>query len=159
MNLYIQIENGQPINHPAFEDNLIQAFGAVPENWEKFVRLERPTLEQTQEFCDPYVKYEKIDGVWTDVFQIKELTDEEARLKKIDEYKLEWNALPQRDNFSAWVLNEETIQYEPPIPRPADRKVIWHGASNSWVDMPVKPSDGKKYRMDFYTSSWVEVGQ
>ena len=42
MNLYIQIENNQPINHPAFEENLLQAFGAIPAHWEPFVRVERP---------------------------------------------------------------------------------------------------------------------
>ena len=43
MNLYIQTENGQPINHPAFEDNLIQAFGEVPAHWAPFNRIHQPT--------------------------------------------------------------------------------------------------------------------
>ena len=42
MNLYIETNNGQTINHPAFEDNLIQAFGSIPEHFEPFVRVERP---------------------------------------------------------------------------------------------------------------------
>ena len=29
MKLYIEAENNQPKNHPAFEDNLIQAFGQI----------------------------------------------------------------------------------------------------------------------------------
>ena len=44
MNLYIETENGQPKNHPAFEDNLIQAFGDIPEHWVPFERIERPQL-------------------------------------------------------------------------------------------------------------------
>jgi hypothetical protein len=164
MNLYIQIKNGQPINHPVFEDNLIEVFGCVPEDWEKFVRAEHPQLEEHEIFDDPHVIYEKINGVWTDIFQIKEISEEEKqlkekekRLKEINEYKARWNLLPQRDNFSAWVFNEEIMQYEPPIPRPTDRPVVWHGASNSWVDRPDEPNDGKEYHFDFYTSSWVEV--
>jgi hypothetical protein len=171
MNLYIQIENGQPINHPALEENLIEAFGEIPNGWEKFVRVEPPTLEFNQTFEDPHVVYDNINGIWTDVFQIRELTAEEQDQKRVreearaleiyqkavDEYKARWAALPQRDNFSAWVFNQETIKYEPPIPRPTDREVIWHGASNSWVDRPIKPDDGKQYKIDFYTSSWVEV--
>jgi hypothetical protein len=171
MNLYIQVENGQPINHPSLEENLIEAFGAIPENWESFVRIERPILEWNQTFEDPHVIYGAVNGEWTDVFQIRELTAEEQEQKRaqeaeqakqdhkllIDSYKAKWDVLPQRDNFSAWMFNEETIQYEPPIPRPTDREVIWHGASNSWVDRPIKPNDGKKYKIDFYTSTWVEV--
>ena len=42
MKLYIQVENGQPINHPAFADNLTQAFGQIPNTWEPFYRIERP---------------------------------------------------------------------------------------------------------------------
>jgi hypothetical protein len=162
MNLYIQIENGQPINHPAFEENLIQAFGAVPDNWEKFIRLEPPALGSNQVFDNPRVIYEKVNGTWTDVYQIRDMTLkelEEKKLKEIEYYKGLWNSLPQRDNFSSWVFNEETIKYEPPIPRPTDREVIWHGASNSWVDRPIKPDDGKEYIIDFYTLSWVEVSQ
>ena len=38
-NLYIQIENNQPINHPATEENLLQAFGSIPSNWSPFKRI------------------------------------------------------------------------------------------------------------------------
>ena len=160
MNLYIQIENDQPVNHPAFEDNLIEAFGSIPNHWEPFTRLEKPTLGANEKFDNPDVTYEKINGVWTDVYHVVEITAEEkAAIKqtKIEAYKEAWQALPQRDNFSAWVFNEETIQYEPPMPRPTDREVIWSGANNGWVDKPQKPDDGKTYRLDFYTSSWVEI--
>jgi hypothetical protein len=160
MNLYIQTENGQPVNHPAFEDNLIQAFGEVPAHWEPFVRVEHPTLGEFEKWGDPRITYEKVNGVWTDVYHVVEITAEEkAAIKqaKIDAYKTIWALLPQRDNFSAWVFNEETIKYEPPIPRPTDREVIWSGANNGWVDRPQKPDDGKMYKLDFYTSSWVEV--
>jgi hypothetical protein len=160
MNLYIQTENNQPVNHPAIEDNLIQAFGEVPAHWEPFVRVEHPTLGEFEKWGDPRVTYEKVNGVWTDVYHVVEITAEEkAAIKqaKIDAYKTAWALLPQRDNFSAWVFNEETIKYEPPIPRPTDREVIWSGANNGWVDRPKKPDDGKMYKLDFYTSSWVEV--
>jgi len=160
MNLYIQTENGQPINHPALEENLLQAFGAVPSNWEPFVRVASPVLGEYETFDDPHVVYEKVDGVWTDVHQVIKISAAEkaaVKQREIDAYKATWAKLPQRDNFSAWVFNEETIKYEPPIPRPTDREVIWSGANNDWVDKPQKPDDGKTYRLDFYTSSWVEV--
>ena len=160
MTLYIQIENGQPVNHPAFEENLIDAFGEIPNTWELFVRLERPSLNEFQKFDNPAITYEKVNGIWTDVFHVSEMTAEEKEnihQEKIAEYKTIWAKLPQRDNFSAWIFNPETIKYEPPIERPTDREVIWHGASNAWVDKPQRPDDGKEYKLDFYTSSWVEV--
>lgn len=158
MNLYIQIKNGQPVNHPALEDNLLAAFGAVPVNWEPFIRVKFPVLGNYEKWNNPDVTYEKVDGVWTDVYHVIAMSAEE-KTAKIDEHKLKWAALPQRDNFSAWTINEETLRYEPPIPRPTDREVIWSGVNNGWVDRPQKPDDGKTYKLDFYTSSWVEVTQ
>jgi hypothetical protein len=166
MNLYIEIENGQPKNHPAFEANLIEAFGSVPTQWEPFIRVEQPVLEEYEVLDPNEPTYEKVNGVWTDVWVLRSMTVEEKAIKnqekkqkEIDAYKIVWAALPQRDNFSAWVFNEEIVKYEPPIPRPTDREVIWSGANNGWVDKPQKPDDGKEYRFDFYTSSWVEVTQ
>jgi hypothetical protein len=158
MNLYIQIENGQPINHPAYEDNLLAAFSLIPTNWEPFIRVEFPTLGKFEKWDDPDITYEKINGVWTDVYHVIAMSAEE-KTAKIDERKANWAALPQRDNFSAWTFNEEILWYEPPIPRPTDREVMWSGANNGWVDRPPKPDDGKTYTLDFYTSSWVEVTQ
>lgn len=40
--------------------------------------------------------------------------------------------------FPSWVLNETTGLYEAPVPRPADRFVIWDESTLQWVD----PSDG-----------------
>ena len=60
MNLYIQIENGLPINHPAFEDNLIQAFGKVPDHWEEFVRVEKPLNIGIYQICSEEPIYQKI---------------------------------------------------------------------------------------------------
>ena len=44
MNLYIQIKDGQPINHPAFKNNLLEAFKEIPTDWEIFLRVEKPSL-------------------------------------------------------------------------------------------------------------------
>lgn len=85
MNLFIQVEDGQPINHPAFEDNLIQAFGAVPDHWEPFVRIERPTpgTYEVLEFDKP--TYQKVDGVWTDVWSVRPMTEDEIANQKMSQ--------------------------------------------------------------------------
>jgi len=77
-NLYIQVENNAPVNHPAFEDNLIQAFNSVPPNWEPFVRVEQPELPLHQVLVSQQPVYEKVYGVWTDVWSFRQMTSEEV---------------------------------------------------------------------------------
>jgi hypothetical protein len=158
MNLYIKVENGQPIKNPVFEENLLQVFGAVFENWEPFVRVEKPTLGVYQILESPEPIYQKVNGVWTDVWSLREMTAEEKSAKQ-QVVKDAFAARDQASNWSAWTFDEDTCKYQPPIPRPTDREVIWSGANNDWVDKPQKPDDGKTYRLDFYTSSWVEITQ
>jgi hypothetical protein len=168
MKLYIEVENGQVKNHPALEDNLIQAFGIVPEHWEPFIRVEEPVLEAYKFFDDPKVTYEKINGVWTDVFHIRDMTVEEKTAKetkekqeKIDAFKEAWARFPQRENWATWVFNEETIAYDPPIPRPAPDQekldagisTFWCGAENRWKDSPVRPEGD--YEFDFFAWQWI----
>ena len=75
MNLYIETENGQPKNHPAFEENLIQAFGEVPFNWIPFTRVEKPDIAVYEVYEG--VTYEFIDGAYTDVHHVRPMTDAE----------------------------------------------------------------------------------
>jgi hypothetical protein len=141
MKLYIQIENGQPVNHPAFEQNLVEVFGSIPENWEPFNRIERPMCDVYQVVSEEPV-YEKINEIWTDVWTIRDMTEEEEekinKQKELDEASKQavkdfWATLPNRENFSSWVFDEEIGQYLPPIPRPTEGDFRWDGALNSWV--------------------------
>ena len=84
MNLYIQVENNQPINHPAFEDNLIQVFGSIPSNWEPFIRVQQPVLEEYEVLVSNEPKYEKIDNIWMDVWYVRDMTSEEKLIKMDD---------------------------------------------------------------------------
>ena len=42
MALFIQIQNEQPVNHPVYDFNLIQAYGTIPQGWAMFNRIEQP---------------------------------------------------------------------------------------------------------------------
>jgi hypothetical protein len=81
MNLYIQIKNNQPFEHPAFEENLLQAFGTVPEHWEPFVRVQCPVPTIYQN-VDEEPTYQKINGVWTDNWNLRDMTSEEKLAKQ-----------------------------------------------------------------------------
>lgn len=162
MKLYIQIENGQPVNHPALEDNLIEALGGVPDNWEPFNRVERPT-PKLYEIVDPDTPtYQKIDGVWADVWTLRNMTDAEKAAHQqavIDGF----NTRDQSENWSAWTLDEATCAMVPPIPRPEidqsklDQGIAtyWCGADNNWKDTPVRPEG--RHKFDFIAWQWVPV--
>jgi hypothetical protein len=166
MNLYIEIENGQTKNHPAFEENLLQAFGAIPEKFEPFVRVERPKPSIYQYFASNESTYQKIDGVWTDVWQLRDITAEEkARMQQ--EVRDAFNSREQASNWSAWTLDEATCTMIPPIPRPepdqtkldAGIRTFWCGAENNWKDTSARPTDDKQYKFDFFAWQWTEVTQ
>ena len=164
MNLYIEIENGQPKNHPAFEDNLIQAFGFVPSNWEVFVRTERPELLPYQVFDFTNPSYGKVNNEWTDVWSIRDMTAEEKTAKQqvvIDAF----NSREQAENWSAWVLDDATCKMIPPITRPEPDQTkldagiftFWCGADSNWKNTPPRPVDNNQYKFDFLAWQWVQV--
>jgi len=163
MNLYIETENGQTKNHPAFEDNLIKAFGSVPEHWKPFVRVERPTgIYQVLE--SENVVYAKVNGVWTDVWSVREMTAEEKMVVQ-QAVITGFNEREYASNWSAWTLDDATCTMIPPIPRPepnqtkldAGIRTFWCGANSNWKDTPVRPVDDNQYKFDFFAWQWVQV--
>jgi len=162
MKLYIETENDVTKNHPAFEDNLMQAFGAIPEHWEPFTRVERPvpTVYQVLESDEPV--YAKVGGVWTDVWTVRDMTNEEKATKQ-QAVRDAFNAREQAENWSTWALDEATCTMEPPTPRPEpdqtklDQRILtfWCGADNAWKDTPARPEG--EYKFDFLAWQWVAV--
>jgi len=157
MKLYIQTQNNQPVNHPAFEDNLIQAFGAIPAQWEPFTRIERPVPGVYQTMDSQEAVYAKVDGVWTDVWTVRDLTVEEKTAKQ-QAVVTAFNDRPQASNWSAWTLDEATCTMQPPIPRPElveGKLVFWCGADANWKEAPARPEGN--YKFDFFAWDWVAV--
>lgn len=160
MKLYIQVENGQPVNHPALENNLMQTFNEIPTNWEAFDRPERPSPTPYQVIDAQLGSYVKLNGVWTDVWSIRDMTAEEKAAKQ-QAVRDEFNARDQAENWSAWVLDESTCMMQPPIPRPEPDQAkltqgimtFWCGADVNWKDTPVRPEG--KYKFDFIAWAWV----
>lgn len=135
MKLYIQIENGQPVNHPALEENLMQAFNVIPDNWIAFERIERPQIGVYDLFDQDYPEYQLVDGIYKDVWLIRPMNELEKTAKQ-QVVKDRWDSLPNRENFTAWVFDEVTCSYIPPVPRPDDGKLYkWDGTVNNWVEV------------------------
>jgi len=80
LELYIQIRNGQPFEHPIFADNFRAAFPDVdtenlPDTFAKFIRVDQPAID-TYEVYEG-VTYQWFDGIVKDVHSVRPMTDEE----------------------------------------------------------------------------------
>lgn len=81
--LYIQIRDGQPHEHPIFADNFREAFPDVdtenlPDTFAKFIRVDTPLLD-TYEVYEG-VTYGWVDGVVKDVHHVRSMTEEERQV-------------------------------------------------------------------------------
>ena len=112
--------------------------------------------------------YELVDGVYKDVWQKRDMTAEEKEVTRqtaIQAAQSAWATRDQAENWSAWVFNEETIKYEPPITRPEKNQAkldagiftVWCGADANWKDTPARPVDENEYTFDFFAWQWVQV--
>jgi hypothetical protein len=134
MELFIRIKDGQPFEHPIFGDNFRQAFPNVdtnnlPAEFARFVRVETPAVGVYEK--NQTVSYQLIDGAYTDVFSVEQMTAQEIAAKQ-QAIKDAWAA----NGYASWVFNETTCAFDPPTPM---------------------PTDGKFYRWDEPTTSWIEV--
>ena len=162
MNLYIETENNQAKHHPASGENLMHRFGEIPAHWEPFIRFEMPKIGPYEILESSVSTYQKIDGMWTDVWAIRKLSSEEKTIKQ-QEVITAFNIREQAENWSAWKLNEATCTIQPPIPRPeldqakmeSNIFAMWCGADNNWKDAPVRPEG--EYKFDFFAWNWVPI--
>lgn len=87
MELFIKIRDGKPVDHPIFGDNFRQAFPNIdtehlPPEFAKFVRIEPPEIGNFE--VSDGVTYEWLNGVVTDVYHIRPMTDEEHAIKQAE---------------------------------------------------------------------------
>ena len=136
MNLYIQLENGEPVNHPIMEDNLRQAFPEMDLNNlpETFARFERVMSPETSVYeINEGLTYEWVDGVVKDVHHVRAMTVEEQTAKQ-DVTKAEW----QQNGFASWTFDEETCRFLAPSPYPEDGKFyVWDEPTLNWVEYTI----------------------
>lgn len=87
MNLYIRIIDGQPFEHPIFEDNFKEAFPHIdvdnlPSNFAKFIRVQNPHVGALGSFI-PEVAYQWVGDVVMDVWTLRPMTPEEIEAKRL----------------------------------------------------------------------------
>jgi hypothetical protein len=83
--LYIKVENGEAVEHPAMPDNLMQVFGKIPDNYEPFMRFsddQRTPLDVFEVVDDTAPLYKKVNGIWTDAYARRPMTAEERAEKE-----------------------------------------------------------------------------
>ena len=101
MELYIQIKNGQPYEHPILGDNFREAFPHVdvnnlPSEFARFERTENPQNAGVKQIdC---VRYEFVGDVVKDVWFVRDMTESEIEdtakaltagiLKNIEQFKI-----------------------------------------------------------------------
>lgn len=134
MELFIRLKNGQPVEHPIFGDNFRQAFPDVdtnnlPEWVARFERIPQPALGVYEVYEG--VTYQWDAGVVKDVHQVRPMTVAEKTAKQ-DAVKAVW----AQNGFASWAFDEDTCSFKPPVHM---------------------PTDGKLYRWDEPTVSWIEV--
>lgn len=153
MNLYLKIENGQPVGHPVQQDNLVHAFPDIdinnlPDGWVNFTRVQPPTPGIFQKVND-WGTYAEINGVWQDSWVVTDMTQEEKE-SIISSYK----ANPPFPNA---ILNETTLLWDKPEKPTDGQNYLWNPLTFTWTVVSVKPDDGKKYNFNWNSMQWVET--
>ena len=112
LELYIQIRDGQPFEHPIFGDNFRQAFPDVDtdnlptDRFAPFIRVEKPAIN-TYEVYEG-VSYQWVDGVVKDVHEVRPMTEEETLAKTQELTDIANTILASRISLINEVLTTET---------------------------------------------------
>jgi hypothetical protein len=132
--LYLEIQNGLPINHPITGDNLRLLnpnidLENLPTNIAKFQRNPKPR-HSVYDKLDHDVKYEFIDGVVHDIWVVTKMTRAEIKQKQAEAKEMWKSAM----GYKSWVFDAEICHHRPPVPYPTDgNHYVWDESTVSWV--------------------------
>ncbi len=134
MELFIQIKDGKPFEHPILADNFGMAFPHVDQNnlppeFARFVRVEKPKIGVYEIYAG--VNYELVNGVYTDVHRVVPMTSEQIAEKQ-NFVKQEW----AKNGYPSWVFHEASCNFLPPVRYPCDgKKYEWSEEQKNWVEV------------------------
>ena len=131
MNLYIQIKDGVPFQHPILESNLRQiypwaSYKRMPEGFAKFTRVPKPNAG-AYEVCEggSYAWCEE-GKCFKDKWVLRPMTHAE----KVNKVRSVWLA---KGGYASWVVNEETYEMQAPVTKPDDgQEYEWNEETVSW---------------------------
>ena len=126
---YIEVENGQPINHPISESNLRMVFENIfPEKYIEFIKTGMPEIGVYQIYEGS--SYQKENNHYIEVYHIRNMNDEE-KLNKQNYVKSFWT---NNNGFSSWTFDENLCKFVPPFPAPTDGNPYeWNEETLSWT--------------------------
>lgn len=131
MKLYIRLKDGQPIDHPLLEENLLQVFpdldlNNLPDWLAKFERIEKPILGVYEK--NQRLSYEFVGNIVMDVWRADQFSKEEI-LEKQNQTKADWAI----NGFPSWIFDESSCSFIPPVPYPSDGKNYnWNEQIVNW---------------------------
>jgi hypothetical protein len=127
MNLYIAIENNEPINHPYNEDNLLMVYPGIDldnsPNFCKFTRVERPVPKWDEVVEGP--EYKIIDGICYDVWTVNKISDEEKQQMLAN--------LATQKPYMSWTVDSDNYCFVPHTPYPESGDWEWDEPTLSWI--------------------------
>jgi hypothetical protein len=111
MELYIQIRDGQPYEHPILGDNFREAFPHIdvnnlPPEFARFERLPNPEIATTYQVN--VVSYQWENGVVKDVWSVREMTQEEKAQKNQEIIDNIYKALTIRKEITQTQIDSNT---------------------------------------------------
>jgi len=111
MELYIQIRDGQPYEHPILGDNFREAFPHIdvnnlPPEFARFERLPNPEIATTYQVNA--VSYQWENGVVKDVWSVREMTQEEKAQKTQEIVDNIYRALTIRKEITQTQIDSNT---------------------------------------------------
>lgn len=138
MRLYIQIQDGNPINHPLLEDNVVQVWPEIDldnppiDRLAKFERIPQPPVGVYEVYQG--VTYEWKENIVSDVHHIRPMTLNEQKEKQ--DFVI--NRWTRSGGWASWILDEETCQMVAPVPHPNDGSIYqWDETTCTWTDIAV----------------------
>lgn len=130
MRLFIKVENGEPIEHPIFEDNFALAFpdidisaDNVPPGYALFIRVEKPNIDRFEVYEG--VTYEWNGWAFADKHHVRPMTAAE-RDEEIEKVK----ALRPNEK---WRWDDVQLVWKPPL----------------------RPKTGGPWKLDLTVMDWV----
>jgi hypothetical protein len=133
--LFLKVVDGQPVDNPVYESNLIQVYGYVPPEYQPFTRVQQNVTPTIYQNADD--EYQNVNGQWQDVWVLIEQTTEE---KAVTTAKINADGVTQQQQK---ITNANTQIATLTAEGDAQGVEVWNAYLvnlNAWVMPPINPN-------------------